>query len=297
MTKKYPEKDAIRYSVARNTLVKVLPKPLLNFGINSLCFETDVMDFLFSRKGELTPPCKMRIKVGPFIDPRYYEANGEQFFDYLKSLCELKTDAKILDVGCGYGQLVAPLSNYLDSSASYKGFDIIGPMIDWCQKKITPKHPHFSFTFADVFNKQYNPLGRQKASEYKFPYDDETFDVVFLKSVFTHMLPLDMTNYLSEISRVLKKGGRCLMSYFLLNPEAKDLINTHMSSLHFSHVIEGCRVNDIANPEIAVAYEEDYIRNFYAKLGLRIVEPISYGLWCGRNRYLSYQDIVVASKL
>jgi ubiquinone/menaquinone biosynthesis C-methylase UbiE len=110
------------------------------------------------------------------------------------------------------------------------------------------------------------------------------------------MLTLDMNNYLSEISRVLKKNGRCLISYFLLNSESRALIDAHLSSLNFHHVLENCRVNDMANPEIAVAYEEEYIRGLYSKLGLEIVRPIKYGLWCGRKPYLSYQDIIVASK-
>ena len=138
-SRKYPEKDAISYSVTRNNLIKVLPKSVLNIGINAVCLETDVIDFLFGRKGYLTPPCKMRIRVGPFVNPRYYEANAEQFFGYLKDLCNLKPNAKVLDVGCGYGQLVAPLSKCLDSNAAYEGFDIINPMIEWCQKRISPK--------------------------------------------------------------------------------------------------------------------------------------------------------------
>jgi hypothetical protein len=45
-----------------------------------------------------------------------------------------------------------------------------------------------------------------------------------------------------------------------------------------------------------VAFEENYIRTLYGKYGLRIMEPIHYGSWCGRRNFLSYQDIIVASK-
>lgn len=81
-------------------------------------------------------------------------------------------------------------------------------------KNITPKYPNFNFQLADIYNKMYNPQGKYKASDYKFPYANETFDFVFLTSVFTHLLPQDMERYLSEIARVLKKNGRCFITFF-----------------------------------------------------------------------------------
>ena len=38
------------------------------------------------------------------------------------------------------------------------------------------------------------------------------------------MLSADMENYLKQIARVLKPGGRCLITYFLLNPESAKLM-------------------------------------------------------------------------
>jgi ubiquinone/menaquinone biosynthesis C-methylase UbiE len=75
--------------------------------------------------------------------------------------------------------------------------------IAWCQQKITAKHPNFRFQVTNI----YNPC-----HEYRFPYEDESFDAVFLASVFTYFVPKEMTRYVSEISRVLKKGGRCVMA-------------------------------------------------------------------------------------
>jgi len=44
------------------------------------------------------------------------------------------------------------------------------------------------------------------------------------------MFTPDMENYLKEISRVLKPGGRCFITYFLLNNESEKLIKTGKSS-------------------------------------------------------------------
>ena len=68
-----------------------------------------------------------------------------------------------------------------------------------------------------MFNQKYRPKAKFTASNYKFPYEDNFFDFVILQSVFTHMVLDDMKNYLHEISRVLKKGGRSYISYFILN--------------------------------------------------------------------------------
>ena len=49
-------------------------------------------------------------------------------------------------------------------------------------------------------------------------------------------------------------------------------------------------------PEDAVAYDEKFIRNLYEKYGLVISEPVYYGSWCGREKFLSLQDMVLAYK-
>ena len=82
--------------------------------------------------------------------------------------------------------------------------------IAWCQENITPKHPNFRFQVADIRNKEYNSGERFAASEYEFPYEDASFDFVLLTSVFTHLLPNEVENYLSEIQRVLAPGGGVL---------------------------------------------------------------------------------------
>jgi len=110
------------------------------------------------------------------------------------------------------------------------------------------------------------------------------------------MLPQDLVNYLSEVVRVLKSDGRCLITYFLLNEESARLIDAKSSSMSFQHALPGCRVENADVPEAVVAYDESAIRNLYQQHGLTIVGPIHFGKWCGREHALSLQDIVVAEK-
>jgi SAM-dependent methyltransferase len=241
----------------------------------------------------LLPPRWLQSVGSP--DLKDFNKVGEEFLQHFVKLGGLQPHERVLDVGCGTGRMALPLTRYL-AKGSYEGIDIDGPSIKWCQKNYTSRYPSFHFHFADIYNKMYNPTGRCRASEYEFPFESSSFDFVFLTSVFTHMLPQDLDNYFSEVVRVLKPGGRCLITYFLLNPESLGLIDAGASRFAFEHDLPGCRVEDKDVPENAVAYEEGTIRSLYQKHNLNLSEPIRFGRWCGRESGLSWQDMTVARK-
>lgn len=224
-----------------------------------------------------------------------FERAGQEFLGHFKELAGLQPDHRVLDVGCGIGRMAIPLTGYLSREGGYEGFDVVRRGVEWCRRNVTPRYPNFRFQVADVHNERYNPRGRHEAREYRFPYEDESFDLVFLASVFTHMMPDEVDNYLSEISRVLKPGGRCLISYFLLNEESLGLIEAGKSPLDFKPSTGVYRVVDPEKPEHAVGYDEKHVLGLYEKHGLRPSAP-EYGSWCGRGHHLSYQDIIVAAK-
>ena len=250
-----------------------------------------IIDWLRGRRGEFTPP-----REAMFIGPGDFEKTGEEFLGYFVELGGLQPTGRVLDVGCGIGRMARPLTGYLDKKASYDGFDIVADGIDWCRKMITSRYPNFHFRFADVYNTFYNPQGKYKASEYKFPYNKESVDFVFLTSVFTHMLPQDMENYFSEIARVLKRDGKCLITFFLLNSESLQLLDAKLSTEDFKYEFDGYRTTDNDTPEAVIAYDEQSIRRLYEKSRLDVVGPVHYGSWCGRKSFFSYQDIIIAIK-
>lgn len=110
------------------------------------------------------------------------------------------------------------------------------------------------------------------------------------------MLPKDLENYLSEVSRVLKTEGRCLITFFLLNPASKQSIETKTSQIDFRYEQDCYRTVDKNIPEKAIAYDEKFVRRLYEKHELNVVEPIHYGSWSGRVGHVSFQDLVVATK-
>jgi len=271
---------------------KLLPRSIKPIRRKISGFLEDGIGSLLGRRDELVPP-KRKLFVGGQED---FKSIGEEFLRYFRELGGLKPNERVLDVGCGIGRMAVPLTTYLDERGSYEGFDIVADGIDWCRKKITPKYPNFHFQLADVFNKKYNPNGKYPASEYHFPYENESFDFSFLTSVFTHMLPQDMEHYLYETARALKRNGRCLITFFLLNRESLGHMHCGRSIYDFKHEGREFRTIDETTPESAVAYDEKFIRGVYGEFGLAIAEPIHFGSWCGRGKYLSFQDVILAVK-
>jgi SAM-dependent methyltransferase len=256
-------------------------------------FPQDLLDRLSGRRDELTPPRGL----SRYIGAGDFKSVGEQYLKWMIDLGHLGQTDHVLDVGCGIGRMAVPLTRYLADEGGFDGFDVVPEGIEWCQGKITSRYPNFRFQLADIFNKQYNPKGTFSARDYEFPYEDDRFDLVFLGSVFTHMPYDDMTNYLREISRVLKPGGRSFITFFIINDDTRRLAASGQSTLDFRFDLDRCKTIDKRTPERAVGYEEQLVRKLYAGEGFRLEEPIHYGSWCGREGSLGYQDIVIATRL
>jgi len=250
------------------------------------------LESLARLRGRLVPPLHLRW--------RYYgTARPAAFAGYAAAATVelaargLEPDHRVLDVGCGIGPLAAGLAPYL-AGGRYDGFDVHAEAVAWCARVITPRHPHFRFRHADVANTVYNPGGSVPAAEYRFPYPDAAFDFAFLGSVCTHLRPADAAHYLREVGRVLRPGGRAVVSFYLLTPESARGVEAGTSFLPFLHPHGpgGSRVIDPANPERAIAHREDAARSWCAAAGLWVEGPVRYGGWWDGTAH--GQDVVTA---
>lgn len=284
-----PEKSRVRNFLRKSPRIFRFAKKIKQ-AAHSLCESMlDNVDLLLPH-GKV-PPRKLRKFTGSTGFLTIGEAWVQQFVAY----GELAPTERVLDVGCGVGRVAMALTSYINGAGSYEGFDLYAKGVDWCQKHISSRFPNFHFQLTDIYNGMYNSEGKYKAREYRFPYDDGSFDFVFLTSVFTHMLPQDMEHYFSEIARVLKRNGRCFATFFLLNGESRTLIDAKASTYNFQHKCDGFQTGDPLKPETGVAYEEKEIRALYEKSDFSIVCPIHYGSWCGRKETM-FQDFVIGRK-
>jgi SAM-dependent methyltransferase len=253
----------------------------------------DLADRLLGRHDPGLPP-KAHMFTGAPMD---FAASGSRTLETICSITDANPSSHILDVGCGIGRLALAMPDFLDANGGYEGFDIVREGIEWCKQHIVGPHDNIHFTFADVFNKEYNPKGSWQPADYQFPYEDGIFDVAVLISVFTHMLPTDVDRYVGEIARVLKKNGRICASCSIINPESLQLMTSGSGSVHFKYNLGSYWISSKKVPELGVAYDEGYLRGIYSKHGLSDPPDIYYGRWCGRSTGLDVQDVVVATKL
>jgi SAM-dependent methyltransferase len=222
---------------------------------------------------------------------------GREFADHLIRLGGLRRSDRVLDVGCGTGRIAVPLLDYLDRG-SYEGFDVHEEAVRWCQDNITARNRAFVFRPVSVQSTWFNPWGEEKASDFSFPYPDSEFDFAFAVSLFTHLLGPATERYFSELARVLKPGGRWLLTFFLIAEDGQPQPSADWPAPpgwpgppQFHQALNGCRILDPHHPERAVAHEEEWLRGALAGAGLSL-RAVHRGYWPGRHG-LSYQDILL----
>ncbi len=281
-------------------LVKMISKrklyyslsPNLRYALRRIYFyPIDLWDTITGKRDKTIPPRGLI-----FIGPGDYKKIGEHYLDVFKEHCGLKPTHRVLDIGCGIGRIAIPLTKYLNSNGAYEGFDIVKRGIDWCKKNITTKYPNFKFIHIDLKNDLYNLTTEEAAKNFVFPYNDNEFDLIVLTSVFTHMLPEDIENYTKEINRVLKVGGKCLATYFILNLESINYMKAN-AGLNFEFDMGTYSLLDKNVKEANIAFDEEYLLNLITKNNL-ILEKKLYGFWSGRpkNESFDFQDTLIFSK-
>lgn len=164
---------------------------------------------------------------GPeYKDDAYYLKSTKAEAERLVNM-GLTAGTSILDVGCGQGRLAIGLLESKRKIKYYQGVDVQMNSIDWCQKFITKSHPTYQFTLLDVMNARYNRKGKPMGKDFHFPFKRGEFDIIYLFSVFTHMITEDIKIYLKEFKRVLAPSGKIFLTAFMeknvpdmtINPE------------------------------------------------------------------------------
>lgn len=254
-------------------------------------FPQDFLMKITGKADDLTPP-----KGSTFIGSGDFKKQGKQYFEHFKKLTHLKPNHQILDVGCGMGRMAVPFLDYLEDDGAFYGFDIMQEGIDWCNNNIASRRDNFHFEKVDLYNPLYNKKGALDSTDFDFPYADDQFDLVILTSVFTHLMPEEIEHYLSEIARVLKPGGECLITYFLLDDVALKHLENGKSQMDFEYKKNRYRLMSEKVPTANVAFDLDYIEGLYKKNGFKS-PSIYYGWWRGIDKEFDFQDMVVGVKM
>ncbi len=254
-------------------------------------YPIDVIEKITGKRKPMIPPKGMI-----FIGPGDFEMIGKKIVGQLEKYADLKAYHRVLDVGSGIGRIAIPLTSVLDDRGSYEGFDIVKTGVDYCNKHINSRFPNFKFQHIDLKNDLYNLSTDTEASQFVFPYDDNTFDLVVLTSVFTHMQENDVINYLNQINRVLKPGGRCFVTFFVINEEAEDFLNKD-SDPFFPHNYGHYFLHDQNVKDANIAYRYEFLEEIISDNNLK-VHQFYPGYWAGRDAKscLDFQDVLILEK-
>ncbi len=250
----------------------------------------DFWEGLSGKRDALTPPRGMI-----YTGSGDFRAQGNKLLQYFIEDAGLKPDHDVLDIGSGIGRIAVPLTTYLNASGSYHGFDVVETGVSWCQQNISKRHANFVFQYIELENDLYRSEGANAAS-FVFPYEDNSFDFVVLSSVFTHMLPEEVANYLKEIGRVLRPGGCCFATFFVWN-EASAKVDQRNPTFAFPHDYGHYRLMDDRVASANVAFDESYLHQLITSAKLKL-EQTFYGYWSKgiRGESKDFQDILLLRK-
>lgn len=95
----------------------------------------------------------------------------------------------ILDWGCGPGRVIRHMPDVIGNNCRYFGTDYNPNSIEWCSKNL----PGIEFNL--------NGLSAQ------LPYPDQSMDVIFGISIFTHLSEPLHQDWYTELYRILKPNG------------------------------------------------------------------------------------------
>ncbi len=191
--------------------------------------------------GPPLPPRRLMVRVAGTGDADWFLRSGRAGFDAIAAHASPAELDAVLDFGCGCGRVTRWWGDF---SGTVAGSDVSAPAIDWCRANL--------------------PFARFETNALAPPlvFEDESFDLVYALSVFTHLTADLQLAWRDELRRVLRPGGRLLLtthgrSYI---PRLGD-----EERARFEHGELVVRWAEVAGTNLCSAYHpESYLRDTFA---------------------------------
>ncbi|OED43998.1 hypothetical protein AB833_02625 [Chromatiales bacterium (ex Bugula neritina AB1)] len=226
------------------------------------------------------PPNHLRVRVGVgnklFNNHAHCLLSGFNFWIDLFSNGRCALDSSIVELGCGYGRKAAHLKNYSiqgdEFTGSYLGIDVDDELLEYAKNAFTDgskftfqKSPHSSRTYGSR-----DMADLVEGVTCRIECHDDSQDLVYSTSLFTHLLEEELKNYVEESYRVLKPGAVMQMNVFVY--EFLHRSGNLGSRFKFKHRKGNAYIESLDFPEAAVAYSSIFLESLCAEIGFSDVE-------------------------
>ena len=125
-----------------------------------------------------------------------FSTNSYGWFKWVfDTLLKLTENARILELGCGHGLLWKENANRIPTGWNITLSDLSSGMLDSAWRNLVVTGRAFQFKEIDAQS---------------IPFEDETFDAVIANHMLYHVP--DRSNAIAEIKRVLRPGGRAIVT-------------------------------------------------------------------------------------
>jgi SAM-dependent methyltransferase len=143
------------------------------------------------------PPARLRVAVAGTPDATWFIESGRVQAQVIEAALarhgsQIGEVERMLDFGCGCGRVTRHWATA--GSTEVYGSDFNPALVRWCATNLG--FGHFSVN----------------GSEPPLSYESDTFDVVYLMSVLTHLTESATRAWIDELSRVLKPAGLLLLT-------------------------------------------------------------------------------------
>ena len=137
-------------------------------------------------EGPPLPPRRLMVRVAGTADPDWFLRSGRAGYDAIAAHVPLDEIGAVLDFGCGCGRVTR---YWHDFDGAVSGSDVSHDAVEWCRDNLS---------FASFVRNELAP---------PLAFDDESFDLVYALSVFTHLTADLQLAWRDELRRVIRPGG------------------------------------------------------------------------------------------